>query len=140
MKISKNNYRLFSVAIVALFCVIFASPAHAENGYKNFPVSIKYLGAAQNAPVFELSFTNEITQEFLITITDKYNTIYTETIKGKGLVRKYKFVNEEASIVSREDINVIHVEIKNLSTNNVITYKINPNTRIQNEIELVAVN
>ena len=90
--------------------------------------------------VFQLSFTNEITQEFLITITDKYNTIYTETIKGKGLVRKYKFVNEEASIVSREDINVINVEIKNLSTNNVITYKINPNTRIQNEIELVAVN
>lgn len=140
MKISKINYRLFTVAIIALFSVIFITPAHAENGYKNFPVSIKYLGAAQNAPIFELSFTNEDVQEFQIIITDKYNTIYKENIKGKGLVRKYKFVNEEVSISSKEELNIINVEIKNLSTNNVITYKINPNTRIQNEIELVAVN
>lgn len=140
MKISKNNYRYFTAAIIALFFVAFATAAPVENGYKNFPVSIKYLGAAQDAPIFELSFTNEIVQEFQITITDKYNTIFTENIKGKGLVRKYQFVNQEASNISKDDANVLNVEIKNLSTNNVITYKINPNTRVQNEIELVAVN
>ena len=140
MKILKSNFRRLTVAIVALFCVAFMSSANAENGYNNFPVNIKYLGAAQNAPVFELSFTNELVQEFQITITDKYNTIFTEKIKGKGLVRKYQFVNEDVSAITREDVNVINVEIRNLSTNNVITYKINPNTRVQNEIELVAVN
>lgn len=140
MKILKSNFRRLTVAIVALFCVAFISSANAENGYNNFPVNIKYLGAAQNAPVFELSFTNEIVQEFQITITDKYNTIFTEKIKGKGLVRKYQFVNEDVSAITKEDVNVINVEIRNLSTNNVITYKINPNTRVQSEIELVAVN
>ena len=140
MKILKSNFRRLTVALVALFCVAFISSANAENGYNNFPVNIKYLGAAQNAPVFELSFTNEIVQEFQITITDKYNTIFTEKIKGKGLVRKYQFVNEDISAITKEDVNVINVEIRNLSTNNVITYKINPNTRVQSEIELVAVN
>ena len=140
MKILKSNFRRLTVALVALFCVAFISSANAENGYNNFPVNIKYLGAAQNAPVFELSFTNEIVQEFQITITDKYNTIFTEKIKGKGLVRKYQFVNEDVSAITKEDVNVINVEIRNLSTNNVITYKINPNTRVQSEIELVAVN
>ena len=140
MKILKSNFRRLTVAIVTLFCVAFISSANAENGYNNFPVNIKYLGVAKNAPVFELSFTNELVQEFQITITDKYNTIFIEKIKGKGLVRKYQFVNEDISAAAKEDVNVINVEIRNLSTNNVITYKINPNTRVQNEIELVAVN
>lgn len=140
MKISKSNFRRSAVAVVTLFCVAFMSSANAENGYNNFPVSIKYLGAAQNAPIFELSFTNEMVQEFQITITDKFNTVFTEKIKGKGLVRKYQFVNEDISATSKEEVHVINVEIRNLSTNNVITYKINPNTRVQNEIELVAVN
>ena len=90
MKISRTNYRLFALAFAALFCVTFMPSASATNVYNNFPVSIKYLGTTQNAPIFELAFTNEAVQEFEIIITDKFNTIYKESIKGMGLVRKFQ--------------------------------------------------
>ena len=140
MKISKNNFRRFALAFASLLCVTFMTSANATNVYNNFPVSIRYIGATQNAPIFELAFTNEVVQEFEIIITDKFNTIYKENIKGKGLVRKFQFINEEASANFKDELTMLDVEIRNLTTNNVITYKINPSTRAQNEIELVAVN
>lgn len=140
MKISRNNFRRFALAFASLLGVTFMTSANATNVYNNFPVSIKYIGATQNAPIFELAFTNEVVQEFEIIITDKFNTIYKENIKGKGLVRKFQFINEEASANSKDEPAVLSVEIRNVTTNNVITYKINPSTHVQNEIELVAVN
>ena len=140
MKISVNNYRSFALAFASLLCITFMTSASATNVYNNFPVSIKYIGATQNAPIFELDFTNEVVQEFEIIITDKFNTIYKENIKGKGLVRKFQFINEETSSSLKDESSILNVEIRNLSTNNVITYKINPSTHVQNEIELVAVN
>ena len=140
MKISRNNFRRFALAFASLLCVTFMTSANATNVYNNFPVSIKYIGATQNAPIFELAFTNEVVQEFEIIISDKFNTIYKENIKGKGLVRKFQFINEEASANSKDELTMLNLEIRNLTTNNVITYKINPSTRAQNEIELVAVN
>lgn len=140
MKILKNNYGLFTVIFFLLFSVTFMPTAHAENVYNSFPVSIKYVGGVKNSPIFELSFTNEINQEFQIIITDKFNTLYTENITGKGLVRKFQFVNEELIGSSKDEVTVLNVEIRNLTTNNVITYKINPDSGVQNEVELVAVN
>ena len=132
MKNSKNNFRIFVAALAALFSTAFTSAAHATESTGNGSVSVKYVGAVNNAPIFQLSFTNEKVEKYIITITDTDNTIYTETIKGKGLVRKFQFVNNG----SEED--VLHVEIKNLSTNKVITYKINPATHVEVETELVA--
>lgn len=136
MKNSQNNFRIFVVALVALFSVAFTSAAHAGEGTGNFPVNVKYLGAVNKAPIFQLSFTNETVEQFEITIKDKFNTLYTETIKGKGLIRKFQFVNNELTEGSDED--VVIVEIKNSATKSIITYKIHPNTRVEKETELVA--
>ncbi len=132
MKNSKNNFRIFFVALAVLFTTASTVAAHATASTGNVSVSVKCVGTVNNAPVFQLSFTNERVEKYIITITDSDNTIYTETIKGKGLVRKFQFVNNG----SEED--VLHVEIKNLSTNKVITYKINPATNVEVETELVA--
>ena len=56
------------------------------------------------------------------------------------MVRKFQFVNEELIGSSKDEVTVLNVEIRNLTTNNVITYKINPDSGVQNEVELVAVN
>lgn len=110
MKNSKNNFRILFVALAVLFTTLSTAAAHAASS----------------------TGTNERVEKYIITITDSDKTIYTETIKGKGLVRKFQFVNNG----SEED--VLHVEIKNLSTNKVITYKINPATNVEVETELVA--
>lgn len=132
MKNLKINSRIFVVALVALFSVAFTSTAAATDKTANPAVSVKYIGAVNNAPIFQLSFTNENEEHYEIKITDKENIIYTETIKGKEVVRKFQFVNNG---IEEE---LLYVEIKNISTNKIITYKINPATTIQAETELVA--
>lgn len=133
---SKNNFSIFVVALVALFSVSFSTAAHAADNTNSLPVNLKYLGASNNAPIFELSFTNEKVEEFEITVSDKSNTIYTETLKGKGLVRKYQFVSNEIAGSSVED--EIVVTIKNTTTNTVVTYKVHPGAPVEAEKELVA--
>ena len=132
MKNLKIKSRIFVVALVALFSFAFTSTAAATDKTANPAVSVKYIGAINNAPIFQLSFTNENEEQYEIKITDKENIIYTETIKGKEIVRKFQFVNNG---IEEE---LLYVEIKNISTNKIITYKINPATTIQAETELVA--
>ncbi|MBC7422034.1 MAG: hypothetical protein H7334_01125 [Ferruginibacter sp.] len=136
MKNSMINLRTLVVATIALFSVSFASATSLEDGANNLPVNLKYLGANNNSPIFQLSFTNTDIEQFEITVTDKYNTIYTETVKGKGLVRKYQFVSNELNGSSADDELV--VEIKNTTTKSVVTYKIHPGAPANKETELVA--
>ena len=137
MKISKINFRMLIVAIAALFSVSFTASAHPTTGNTSLPVNLKYLGAANNAPIFQLSFTNENVDEFEVTIKDKYNTIYSEVVKGKGLVRRYQFVNNELSGIAAEEDEIV-VSIKNIASNSVVVYKLHPGAPVNAEKELVA--
>ncbi len=133
MKNSKNNFSTFAVSLVTLFTVAGTTLAYATNNNSgNSPVSVKYLGTVNAAPIFQLSFTNETVEQYEIKIIEANDDIYTETITGKGLVRKFQFVNYGS------DEGVLKVQIRNISTNIVITYKINPNTKVEVETELVA--
>lgn len=137
MKNLKINFRILVVALVALFSVSLTASANVPVEKTNVPVNLKYLGAANNAPIFQLSFTNENIEVYEVTITDKYNTIYSEVIKGKGLVRRYQFVNNETSGIATEEEEVV-VAIKNIATNNVVVYKLHPGSPIDAAKELVA--
>jgi len=124
------------MALVALFSVTLTA-AHAAGGTNSLPVNLKYLGTANQAPIFELTFTNEKVAEFEITVTDKDNIIYAETVKGKGLVRKYQFVNNDVNTNVSADDEII-VVVKNTITKEVITYKIHPASPSTGETELVG--
>lgn len=133
MKNSKNNFSTFAVSLVTLFTVAGTTLAYATNNNSgNSPVSVKYVGTVNAAPIFQLSFTNETVEQYEIKIIEANDDIYTETITGKDLVRKFQFVNYGS------DEGVLKVQIRNISTNIVITYKINPNTKVEVETELVA--
>ena len=130
--------RIFAAALITFFSVAFTPAAHAAESTSDVPVTVKYVGAANNAPIFQFSFGNETVEQFEITVSDKYSTLYSETIKGKGLVRKYQFVNND-SIVAPADDEIV-VTIKNIATKNVITYTLHPGAPTENERELIAVN
>ena len=133
MKNSKNNFRIFAVALVALFSVALTPSAHATG---NDPVTVKYVGASNNVAIFELAFTNEKEEQFEILITDKYNSLYYEKVKGTELSRKFQFVCSDADDGSVND--EILVVITNTTTKEVSTYKILPNASIGKDNELVA--
>lgn len=133
MKNSKNNFSIFVVALVTLLTVAGTTSAHATNNNSgNSPVTLKYVGSVNAAPIFQLSFAYETVERYEIKIIEANDDIYTETITGKGLVRNFQFVNNGS------DEGVLKVQIRNIATNTIITYKINPNTKVEVETELVA--
>ena len=136
MKNSKNNFRIFAVALIALFSVALTSSAHAAGTTGNDTVTVKYVGSINNAPIFQLSFTNETVEQFEIFITDKFDTIYYEKIKGKGLVRKFQFLSNDLKGGAPDD--EITVVIQNTATKEVTTYKILPNASIGKDSDLIA--
>ena len=136
MKNSKNNFRIFAVALVALFSVALTSSAHAAGTTGKDPVTVKYVGASNNVAIFELVFTNEKEEQFEIMITDRYNSLYYEKVKGTELSRKFQFVSSDADGGSVND--EILVVITNTTTKEVSTYKILPNASIGKDNELVA--
>ena len=136
MKNSKNNFRIFVVALVALFSVALTSSATAADTKGTDPVVVKYVGASDNVAIFELSFTNEKEEQFEIMITDKYNSLYYEKVKGTELSRKFQFLSTEADGGSVND--EILVVITNTTTKEVSTYKILPNASIGKDNDLVA--
>jgi len=136
MKNSKNSFRVLAVSIAALIGVTCSLVAHAGEATGNFPVSVKYVGAINNAPIFQLSFTNETVEQFEIFITDKFSTIYYEKIKGKGLVRNFQFLSNELDGGSAND--EVTVVIQNTATKVITTYKIQPNAHVEKDMELAA--
>jgi len=136
MKNSQNNFRIFAVALVALFSVAFAPSAHAAGTTGKDPVTVKYVGSSNNVAIFELSFTNEKEEQFEIMITDKYSSLYYEKVKGTELSRKFQFVSSDADGGSVSD--VILVVITNTATKEVTTYKILPNASIGKDSDLIA--
>lgn len=135
MKNVKLNSRV--LVIIAFFSVCFSSVANASIKVNELPVSVAYYNTALNVPVFQLSFTNEKIEEYQVVIKDKFSTIYTETLNGKGLIRKYQFVGKESNYDLSED-DTIRVEVTNVATNTVVVFVVHPNSRVETETALIA--
>ncbi len=137
MKNSANKFRIALIAMVTLFSVALTSTAVAGNNDGGFPVDAKYYASGTQSGVFQLTFTNDNAEEFEITVTDGFNTIYTETVKGKGQVRNFKFLKNETNNEATED-NQRVVEVVNKKTKNVITFNLDLNNHTQVRTETIA--
>ncbi|MFZ4057848.1 MAG: hypothetical protein ACOYKE_06900 [Ferruginibacter sp.] len=122
-----NTRFLFTVAAL-LGTMSFSAPAMAADVNKENPVEISVIHVEDDAPVFQLHINNENLENFTVVIKDKQGIIYTESLKGtsKDLVRMYQFVKEDANAEDE-----ITIEVKNASTNKVITYTIYPSNANQ---------
>lgn len=142
MKKLQRNFRIVSVALASVFILAFttahaAEEKHVKEGNGTLPVQVQHIGYKNNSPVYQLSFTNAETEEFIITIRDnQYNVIYSEKLKGKNLTRKYQLVNEGEGVQSDD---TIQIEISSTKTNNTVKYKVNNNTELVNNVEVVKV-
>lgn len=125
--------RILTVVITVIL-VSFAGAAKASDGKGNLPVDIKYLGNANESPVFQVNFHNEAEEEFYIVIRDNaHNILYSEKVKGKNISRKFQLVNEGLS----DD--EIHFEITNRKANTSVTYKTKNTTETINEVTVEEV-
>ena len=136
MKNSQNNFRIFAVALVALFSVALTPSAHATVTTGKDPVTVKYVGASDNGAIFEISLASDSLSKYEISISDNFGRIYYEKVKGKDLSRKFQFVSSDADGGSVSD--EILVVITNTATKEVTTYKILPNASVGKDSDLIA--
>jgi hypothetical protein len=97
MKKVMNKNKAAFIALAAVFCTAFTSPASAMDKKSDPPgMEIKYIGFRENNPVFEINLNNSQTDNFIITIRDENGALlYTEKLTGKNLSRTYRIDTEE---------------------------------------------
>ena len=137
MKTIKNTHRSFIVALALIFTLTASNNVKAAGENDYVPVAFRYVGVANNAPVFQLSFSNEQVESFTVTIKSKDNIIFFEKLKGtnKTLLRKYQFINEGATYNDDEQITI---EVRNTTTNKLVTYTFNVNEAASKGYDLIA--
>lgn len=135
MKQLQRKFRILTTAFASVFILAF-TPAQATEGNGTLPVNVQYIGFKNNSPVYQISFSNAETEEYIVTIRDnQYNVIYSERVKGKNLTRKYQLVNEGA-----QPDEPIHFEISSAKSNTTVKYKANNTAETVNSVKVVKVN
>ena len=132
MKTDSMNFGKMVIVALALV-VAFSTTALAHDGEKGENKSeLKFIGNVENQPVFELSMTNKVEDEYTVVFRDEYgNVLYSEKFKGAGLNKKFLLKSEELTDTA---LNVT-VKSKNGSTTEV--YSIN---RSHSYVEETQVN
>ena len=124
----KNAFNYVAVALFLVLSVTIATPVMAnEEDKKNPSIELKHIGNRENQPIFQLSLTSPVEDEFTITLRDKEgNVLYSDRVKGTSITKKF--------LVSTEDLgdNILTVEVKGKKSPKSEIYTIN---RKQNIVE-----
>lgn len=127
-KIFVNN-RIIAIAFFTVFSVA-STVALANDGSKVLPIELKYTGHINSQPLYKLIVNgNTAHDEFIVIIKrDNGETIYRENIKGDNFTKSFLLNTEEMG----DD--TLHFEIVSKSTKKSVTYDINRNTHLEEEM------
>jgi len=120
--------------IIAIAFALTFSAASAEsfaNNKTDNPVELKYLGSVNSQPVFLLNLNNNESDEFVVTLKDRAgNVLYSETLKGKLVSKKYRLDTDDSA-------SEIRFEVSSKKDNTKTVYTVVRNTHV---VEDVAIN
>lgn len=126
-----TKIKIVALALVTIFTTTTAFAATVNNENEN-PEEVRYIGNVNELPVYRLSLNNANTATYVVTIKDNDgNTLYSEKVSGKDIVRNYQF--EE---LPSFDYSVIF-EVNNLTNGGSSIYKIN---KTKKSVDEIAVN
>ena len=128
----KQIKTIIAIAIFSLlsFTAVFAGKT--PDSISNLPVELNYMGVVKNQPLFQLNFTgSEEENEFNITIVDENGYVfYNATVKGGKFSKQFLFNAEDLSASK------IHFEITGKKSGKTVTYNINSQTKVIDEINI----
>src|SRR3569833_1375151 len=88
-KAARRTIVYFGFASLMAFSFV---PAHAEDKKPSTAVSINYLGAVDNQPLFQIEFDNKNEEVYTVTIKDDQgDVLYVEKSKDKKFSKKFKY-------------------------------------------------
>lgn len=132
-KVMNKSKMIMAIALMVTFNFASAftvSPAQSFASYHTGnPVEFKYIGSTNDQPVFQLNLNNNEPAEFVITLKDHAgNVLYTETVSGKQISRRYRLDTDEI------DDNDVKVEVSNKKDNSKTVYTINRSRRVIDDV------
>ncbi len=123
MKTTKNISKALTFSLFA-FLTLTVSLTGFAGITDSTPVELKFVGNMKNQPVFQLDLHNKLAGEYNIQIKDANNeVIYSETLKGTEISRKYQFLTDEV------DARTLQFEITDKKDNTSVIYSVNRQTR-----------
>jgi len=127
-KIFVNN-RILAIAFFTVFSVA-STAVLANDGSKVLPIELKYTGQVNNQPLYKLIVNgNTSHDEFTVIIRSANNdVVYKENIKGENFTKSFLLNTEEMG----DD--TLHFEIISKNTKKSVTYDINRNTHLEDEM------
>lgn len=129
MKNTLMNTRSFAIALATIFTIALASPALANDEKKTIPVELKFIGNIENQPVFQLTFSNPVENEFTVVVRDEFNTVlYRDVVKGENISKKFLLNTEELGDTG------IQFEITGKKTDKTVIYEINKKSRFVEDV------
>lgn len=127
-KIFVNN-RIIAIAFFTVFSLA-STVVLANDGNRVLPVELKYTGHVNNQPLYKLIVNgNTAHDEFIVIIRGaNREVIYSENIKGENFTKSFLLNTEEMGDET------LHFEIISKNTKKSVTYDINRNTHLEEEM------
>lgn len=123
MKTTKNISKVLTFTLFA-FLTLTISQTGFAGITDSTPVELKFVGNMKNQPVFQLDLHNKLAGQYNILIKDANNeVIFSETLKGTEISRKYQFLTDEV------DARTLQFEITDKKDNTTVIYSVNRQTR-----------
>ncbi len=96
------------------------------------PVELNVVGKKNNSPLLQLTASNKNGNEYILRVKDSNGMLlYTETLSGQNISRKYQLDLSEAD--SYDALNV-RFEITSVATKETFTYTVSRNSRVVEEV------
>lgn len=135
MKSTVRNFRNTVIAVLTLSAFVFANTVAANNTKPGSTIELKYIGKAEDGPVFQLNLVNEQEEEFSITFRDENgNVLYSEKVKGTNITKRFRLSNEQLA----DD--TVKVEVKNKKGSILEQYTINRQVKVVDEASVTKLD
>jgi hypothetical protein len=134
MKTAIKKTKMITMGLISIFIMgstdtTFANPVNQD------PVELKAISNLNKQPMFQLKMNNAETGEFLVKVKDENgDLLYTETLKGQNVSRKYQLDISEDELFGSS----FHVrfEITSVKTHETFIYNV---TRSNRQVEEIIV-
>lgn len=130
MKTLVTNTKIIAIALATLFTTSLTVPALAnDENDKGKKVAVSYVGNLNDLPVYRLSLQNNISQTYIVSISDSEgNIIHTEKLKGTNIVRNYQFDAEAYNDYT------LTFEVNTLNGKTLGVYSVNKTKKVLDEV------
>lgn len=137
MKKAIIKTRTIITALITFFILGFTQVAQSEEKVTpvetdQTSVDFKFVAKLNKGPLFQLNMNNAEPGEFILKVRDADgNLLYTETLKGVNISRKYQLAVESEEMY--EAFNV-KFEITNIKTNKTLIFNATNRNRVVSDI------